>query len=277
MIYERDLRNFLGYVPDGLPVCNTVHVSGLEIPFLFSRVNEDPVLTILFNGAVDRAAKPDGIVFQRSKWIGDWGGSVLSLADPTIVATEGMRLGWGQTPIGGMYFPHAAARIASIVSESIGTELRVYAGSSAGGYQAVAASLHDPGSWAWVNNAQFDWSVYEVTREVDRVVKNLEAGEIEDLRSRYAWRLALPDLQRYLGTLAQVHYEVNGASEFDMKLQYPVFERLEGELSVNIYDDAEAGHNPLPREIWASKLQGFLNEQRHALSSQEQQEEEELM
>lgn len=254
-----ELPAFLGRKDMGLPLQGRlVHGGGAySVPFLFLRRTLDPVLFTFFNGAVDRVIRPDGVVFQRSTWAADMKGSLLYLSDPSILENSGMSLGWGQTPLNEKYFPRLAADISRYLAVLLEIQNRVYVGSSAGGYQAAAASIYDSEAWAWVNNAQFDWTRYESSAAVDRVTKMLGFSSVQELSSEAGWRTSIPKLAEHERIRPRICYHLNLESPVDVHRQLPVFKEISGEVELHTYHDKESGHNPLTRSEWSNKLLDF--------------------
>lgn len=257
-----DFRSFLGGRAPYLPLNGILKVRELRIPFRFLQGVDPDFLLIHYNGAVDRRVKPDGIVFQRSSWAKKFKFSILYLADPSIIPHEGMTLGWGQTPLNGPYFPEIAADIAREADKSVKSSRRVHLGSSAGGFQAAAASLYDPGSIAWVNNAQFDWSLYDIPSAVQKVIHSLNLSSIDELQETASWRKTIPALARHLDRKPRIHYVLNSLSRSDMHTQFPTFEKMMArydDISLEKYEDFESGHNPLAEQEWFERLHKFLS------------------
>lgn len=258
----RDFRSFLGGRSPHLPLNGVLKVRGLRIPFRFLQGMDSDFLLIHYNGAVDRKVKPDGVVFQRSSWAKNFKSSILYLADPAIIPHPNMTLGWGQTPLNGAYFPEVAAEIALEADKTLKSSKRVHLGSSAGGFQAAAASLYDPDSVAWVNNAQFDWSLYDIPSAVQKVIQSLHLSSIDELQQKAPWRKTIPELVHHLGQAPRIHYVLNSLSQSDMSTQFPTFEKLQtlsGGVTLEKYEDAESGHNPLPEKEWFERLHGFMS------------------
>ena len=261
MITVNDLSEipaFLGRSPVGLPFTGLLaQEEEYTVPFYFLRVTQDPVLFVHFNGAVDRNIRPNGVVFQRQSWAHDMRGSLLYLSDPSILNVEGMSLGWGQTPLDMNFFPSFAAEVAKTFSVWLEIDNRVYAGSSAGGYQAAAAAVFDENARAWVNNAQFDWTRYESVTSVNRVVNMLGFSTVEELKRSAALRTSIPALIEREQSAPRISYQLNVESSTDVVRQLPVFQELDGKVELCEYHDSASGHNPLLRHEWCRALVEF--------------------
>ena len=261
-----DLPDFLRGGINRLPLECRVLTRGVSVPLLYSHKTATGRLVVFYNGAVDRKVKPEGILFQRSTWLDDVPASCLFLADPTLPLHEGLALGWGQIDAD-TDFPAIAADISASIARTLRLDQRgpvIHFGSSAGGFQAASAAAKMPGGTALVNNAQFDWTLYEMDSQVDAVVKLLGFSSKQELRATMPWRTSIPEYVKHYDASLNIKYLVNASSSFDVARQVPVFERL-AELpsvtaAIHRYEDMKAGHDPLGRKELMSHLADFLAE-----------------
>lgn len=258
-----DIGSFLGGRTPLTHIEGIVEYGQLRVPIRFYYKTETPILLIHYNGAVDRKAKPSGIVFQRSSWAESFPHPVLFIADPTLLDVDGLSSGWGQTPLSQAYFPEVAAKIAQKVGEAIGAERRIHIGSSAGGFQAASAALLDrPGACAWVNNAQFDWTKSANVKTMEKVVNLLGCDSAADLTKRLPHRASVFELARQTKSKTTIRYVLNSESPIDVARQLPVWKDLSNlpwiTASKVVYQDSDAGHNPLSKERWFEELENFI-------------------
>lgn len=240
---------------------------GVEVPCRLSiRPGADRLL-ILFNGAVDRQRSRSGIVFQRSSWREEFDAHCLWVADPTITHSIQMRIGWGQLN-GVDFLPCTAAPLVKAVAHALGCEparRRLYYGSSAGGFQALATAALDEGAAVMVNNPQTDWLKCPFLRDVELVTRlALRRSSAEQVREEFPWRSDLRALFELCEHAPRVEYHVNFSSKFDVEDHYrPLREWYEADdaraerFVSRSYRDGSRGvsaHAPLPREQTVSAL-----------------------
>lgn len=264
-----ELPFFLEGRAPGLQMNGVVRVSDLHVPFRFVWKVESSRLVVLYNGAVDRSVKPDGVVFQRTSWVPDYPFSVLSLADPTLTLHEGLSLGWGQLRPGDQLFGDFAATIVESFDEILHFSSCgpiIHAGSSAGGFQAMTASICHPGSLAWVNNAQFDWTLYDSPNSVLAAARVAGYDSLGGLRQAAPWRHNIQDFLSCRSGFLEIYYAVNLDSPQDSLVQLPICERLLASSSTNVrgridtYNDIDSAHNPLQRKDWDIRLLALVRE-----------------
>jgi len=164
-------------------------------------------------------------------------------------------LSWGQ--IGTNYWAvpdlaQAVRQISSILGVR-NAEDRLYFGSSAGGFMALAMASSDNGCRVVINNAQFDW-----TRWMAGSVNALRSARFNNalpaaLREQYPERTNALNLLRERRGPRSVDYLYNVASPHDREVdatkmrvflsRNPHFREVVRMIS---YRDPVAGHNPLP-------------------------------
>lgn len=227
------------------------------------------VLTILFNGAVQRAAgKNPHDVFQRRTWVDDIDGPCLFVSDPTLSTRNSLAIGWGQGESGIFAIPamHMAVdRVASALG--FPSQHRLYFGSSAGGFQALQLAIRDRGSRALVNNPQTDWLKYSVSSSV-RALRafTYKGASSEFVRTKFEGRCSISAAAREYDNWPPVRYLVNGASADDVRVHLNAFMRGYSDASgptgratveVEMYHSPALGHNPLPRARTIDELRTF--------------------
>lgn len=227
------------------------------LPFLVvPRTGADGLL-VLNNGAVDQSIAQGRPVFQRSSWSAEIRRHQIYFCDPGTLGDDRLSLAWGQLS-GAHWVTRDAVRAVRALAAGLGATpaaRRVYYGSSAGGFMALAMLADDPGAAAVVNNAQFDWTRWMATglnplREA-RFGNMLPAR----LRARHPLRTNALNLLAKRGHPVRIDYHVNLASEHDREIDRPMldeFVRSHPELTAGVrvlpYEDPEARHNPLPKE-----------------------------
>src|SRR5699024_9146937 len=235
-------------------------------------------LTVLYNGAVSRERSKSGIVFQRASWKDDLPSTVVSFADPTLLLSEGMSIGWGQAD-GKLFAPQQYAIILDVLREAkglSGSNRTLHFGSSAGGFQALATAAFDKGSRVLCNNPQTDFSQYSVPWAANRALKiNGFANREEFLASEnideVAWRIDIPKLYEKLEYVPpHIRILINSASKNDLTVQAASFisgiTEISSESTTNGYEmyfyyHPGLGHNPMPKAVTiheiASQLDSF--------------------
>lgn len=227
------------------------------LPFLLVRKEDADAAVILNNGAVDQGLADRQIIFQRSSWSTQIRHHQIYFYDPATGAPDYLSLAWGQLDAGHWVVPDAVRAVRALAS-SLGCahpRQRIYYGSSAGAFMALAMTALDPGSSALLNNAQFDW-----TKWMPSGVNPLRSSRFgnmlpTELRSTYPLRTNALTLAAAQGVPLNVEYHVNLASKHDRLIDYPMFHEalldhpeLADNVRVRYYYDEAAGHNPLSKE-----------------------------
>lgn len=195
----------------------------VEVPCRLSILPGADRLLVLFNGAVDRARSSSGIVFQRGSWRDDLPAHCLWVADPTLAQSPQLSIGWGQLNATD-FLPFIVKHLVGVTAHVLGnlsSQHRLYFGSSAGGFQALACASLDQGGTALVNNPQTNWLLYPVKRAVDLVVSRvLGRSTTEQVLDGLAWRSDLRCFFELMGHAPRVEYFVNFGSRFDLDDHY---------------------------------------------------------
>lgn len=257
----------LSDIPLDQPTRIDVSASGLVVPMLIVKRPSADHLVIMNNGAIDQSRAEGRPVFQRSTWWSQIQYHQIFVCDPATVGKNAIPLAWGNISET-IWTPPSISQAVLAVSRAMGVEdptHRLYFGSSAGGFMALALLGEDQGSKAIINNAQFDW-----TRWMEGAVDQLRAQRFngltpDQIRNRY--RLTANVLERLADKKADLRcdYHVNTESEFDMVWALPAMNRfiemnpeLSSEIRVFTYSDSSSGHNPLGRAETISALnEGF--------------------
>ncbi|VEI50377.1 alpha/beta hydrolase family protein [Kocuria rosea] len=226
------------------------------LPFLVvPRAGADSLL-VISNGAVDHTVAQGHPVFQRSSWSREIRHHQVYFCDPGTVGIGHLSLAWGQ--VSREYSAvHDAAHAVRVVASGLRVAdpgRRVYYGSSAGGFLALALLSDDEGASAILNNAQFDWTRWMATG-LNPLRQARFANMLPlDLRRRYPLRTNVLNLLVKRDRPVRIDYHVNLASKHDRDIDHPMFEEfvhshpsLTRNVQVLPYDDVEAGHNPLPK------------------------------
>lgn len=227
------------------------------LPFLVvPRTGADKVV-VLNNGAVDHNIAQGRPVFQRSSWWHEIDHHQIFFCDPGTLGADQLSLSWGQLSKE-HWVVYDAARAVKALSAQLGVQepyRRVYYGSSAGGFMALALMAGDAGAAAVINNAQFDW-----TRWMATGLNPLREARFDNmLPSRL--RKVHPVRTNVLNMLAKrrkpvrIIYYVNLASKHDREVDHPMFAafvrshpRLTRGVEIHSYEDPVAGHNPMSKE-----------------------------
>lgn len=244
----------------------------VEVPCrLLTRAGADRLL-VFFNGSVDRARSSSGIVFQRSSWENDFDTHCLWIADPTIARSPEIGIGWGQLNSTD-FLPFTVKQLVDAADSALNDDSplrRLYFGSSAGGFQALACASLDPGSKAVVNNPQTHWPLYPDKRAVALVMSGvLGCSTTEQMCNKFAWRCDLRRLFECAGNAPKVEYYVNFGSRFDvddhfrpLREWYQAQDSLIAERFVSrSYRDGTTGrlaHNPMNREKTVTAINRVL-------------------
>ena len=227
------------------------------LPFLVvPRTGADKLL-VLNNGAVDHQIAQGRPVFQRSSWWREIRHHQIYFCDPGTLGTDQLSLAWGQLSRE-HWVVYDAARAVKALSAQLGVQepdRRIYYGSSAGGFMALALMAGDAGATAVVNNAQFDW-----TRWMATGLNPLREARFDNMLPSHL-RKVHPVRTNVLKMLAKrrkpvrIVYYVNLASKHDREVDRPMFEafvrshpRLTRNVEIRPYEDPVAGHNPMSKE-----------------------------
>lgn len=137
---------------------HTVDVGPLVLPFALQPDRGD-ILTVLFQGAVDRA-KVRLPIFLRWRYQIELGlGPTLALADPTLDLSGAMRLGWYLGTEHDDLVPHLSTVIRR-AADSLGVRHIVLAGSSGGGFAALQVASRLPEAVVVAMSPQTDLRQY---------------------------------------------------------------------------------------------------------------------
>ena len=137
---------------------HTVDVGPLVLPIALQPEQGD-VLTVLFQGAVDRA-KMRLPIFLRWRYQIELGlGPTLALADPTLDLSGAMRLGWYLGTEHDDLTPHLATVIRR-AADALGVRHIVLAGSSGGGFAALQVASFLPEAVVVAMSPQTDLRQY---------------------------------------------------------------------------------------------------------------------
>lgn len=137
---------------------HTLDVGPLVLPMALQPDRGD-ALTVLFQGAVDRA-KMRLPIFLRWRYQLELGlGSTLAVADPTLDLSGSMRLGWYIGTEHDELTPHIATAIRR-TAEALGVRRIVLAGSSGGGFAALQVGALLPESVVLAMSPQTDLRQY---------------------------------------------------------------------------------------------------------------------
>ena len=135
-------------------------VGPLVLPFAVAPGSGD-VLTVIFQGAIDRA-KVRVPIFSRLRYQAELGaGPTVAIADPTLDLSSALRLGWylGTETVD---LPDHLARLVTEIASSLGTAHVVLAGSSGGGFAALQVGARIPGAVVVAASPQTDLRRYSV-------------------------------------------------------------------------------------------------------------------
>lgn len=227
------------------------------IPLLVVPRSGADKLVVLSNGAVDQTVAQGRPVFQRSSWSAEIRHHQIYFCDPGTIGDDRLPLAWGQ--VSQEYSAiHDASRAVRTLAAGLGVGFphrRIYYGSSAGGFMALALLADDPGACAVINNAQFDW-----TRWMPTDLNSLRAARFGNmlplrLRLRYPLRTNVLNMLVKRNHAARIEYHVNRASKHDREIDLPAFvdfvrthPTLTADVRIQAYEDSEAKHNPLPKD-----------------------------
>src|SRR5699024_10469415 len=180
---------------------HTLDVGPLVLPMALQPDRGD-ILTVLFQGAVDRA-KMRLPIFLRWRYQLELGlGPTLAIADPTLDLSGAMRLGWYLGTEHDELTPHLATAIRR-TAESLGVRRVVLVGSSGGGFAALQVGSMLPGALVVAMSPQTE--LREYSRRLVRSAVEPALG-VEDLSEPgvEVSRLSVPERYRGLDALPQV-------------------------------------------------------------------------
>ena len=213
-------------------------------------------LVVLNNGAVDQERAAGAPVFQRSTWSHEIRHHQIYVHDPATGPPDFLSLGWGQmSPEKWAAF--YIGRVVRILAAQLGVtdaRNRMYFGSSAGGFMALALLADDEGALAVINNAQFDWTRWMATGV--NALRHARFGGMlpAEIRAKHPLTANVLNLLVKRGKPLRIDYHVNVASTHDRKEDLPTFNafvakhpQLCADVRVHHYFDRSAAHNPLPR------------------------------
>src|SRR5699024_4137805 len=137
---------------------HTLEAGPLLLPFAIDPLAGD-TLTVLFQGAVDRARIRVPIFLRWRYQLEMQPGPTLAFADPTLDLSTSMRLGWylgtERTDL-----TEIIADTVQRVGETLGVRHIVLAGSSGGGFTALQVGVHLPDSFVFAKSPQPDLRRY---------------------------------------------------------------------------------------------------------------------
>jgi len=157
----RSHRSALKLAPSALtanPAIHTVQAGPLTLPFAIDPRQGD-VLTVLFQGAVDRAKVRVPIFLRWRYQLELDAGPTLAFADPTLDLSTSLRLGW-YLGTESLDLAPVIAEIVKQVAESLGVRQIVLAGSSGGGFAALQVGAHLPDAFVVAMSPQTDLRKY---------------------------------------------------------------------------------------------------------------------
>lgn len=162
----------------GEPRIYSAVLGPLVLPFAVAPGVGD-VLTVLFQGAVDRA-KVRVPIFSRLRYQAELGaGTTVAIADPTLDLSTSLRLGWylgtESVDVAG-----AAARLIQEIAGSTGAKHVVLVGSSGGGFGALQVGARLPGAVVVAASPQTDLRRYSsrlVSAAIEPVFGLLSAAD----------------------------------------------------------------------------------------------------
>lgn len=249
-LHELTSAHFSGDLPRRVDVITEFCV----IPMLVVPREGATASVTLCNGPVDLESSGGQPVFQRVSWWDRISHHQIHVCDPATVGDSAVPVAWGQYSPEYWAIPdmsRAVIAISSVLGCGHGTE-RIYFGSSAGGFMALALAVRDAHSHAVLNNAQFDWNTWH-SSAVERLrTGRLRSMSLDTLRSREPERVdVLAGLARAENP-PTITYLVNDAVAFERETALVQFEtflsenpRLAGSLSCERYHDHTAGSAPL--------------------------------
>lgn len=226
-------------------------------------------LLVTYNGAIQRAKAPDGVVFQRSSWLDEFAANVVQIADPTMYRHASLQIGWGQLDEANWAI-ESYVEILDALRQHFGLgnpEKTLHYGSSAGGFQASATAVFDRGSRVLVNNPQFDWSRY-LPAFINALLRNVfPNAQLEEIKAASPWRVSVLDLFARQDYVPEMDVMVNLASHSDLRDQLlPAVERLseiqavgtKPKVTFSTYHDEKLNHNPLNKNVTISRINAAL-------------------
>lgn len=252
------------------PVQLLIEKDGINFPLriVLSARYSDRLLA-QYNGSLRRKHSKDGIKFQRVNWTGEYHATTINFADPTLTLDETIQLGWGQLD-GSRFAPQEYVEILQVLRDVYGipeADRTVHFGTSAGGYQAMATSIFDRGSFAVTNNPQLDWRKWPTANTVEDLCygDDLNRLDREDWRSKI-WQLAkrekyVPRFRIFvnMGSANDYEYQLKGLINGlrDIEDGYNNF----WDCDIQIYRDRNLGHTPLPWNALIPEVNSALEHQ----------------
>lgn len=233
-----------------------VVVGDITVPLLVVSRTGAQRVAIMCNGAVDQERAGGQPVFQRSTWSLAIEHHQIYVHDPATGAPDYLSLAWGHMSRD-VWATDAIGEVVRAVAGALGCsspEHRVYFGSSAGGFMALALLAGDANARALINNAQFDWTRWMATGV--NALRHARFGGMlpADIRRHYPLTSNVLNLLADRGAPVRVDYHVNLASVQDRKQDLPTFQafvraypKLSANVRVHEYFNAAAGHNPMPK------------------------------
>ncbi|WP_413316659.1 hypothetical protein AA0Z99_08455 [Agrococcus sp. 1P02AA] len=225
-----------------------VHARGrLALQSLLLRRESSPALVVHLHGSIERQ-RYELPRFERLSSLEDLDAHVLLLADPTLALNPNLRIGWYIGSEDDDATQHLAALVRHIAAE-LGVERVIIAGSSAGGFGAMALTPHVPNSLALAFSPQVS-----VRRFGDEWADALRRAAFPD-RSTFESLEDDPALKPRVDLAAlyghvqggRVWYIQNSGDETHVEQQRDPFAQL-GDERVTFIDEFHcAGHNPPTR------------------------------
>lgn len=223
------------------------------IPLLVVKRSQAESTLIMCNGAVDLSISGGDPVFQRSSWWKEIRHHQIFVCDPATTGDDAVSIAWGQYSAAYWIVPDVAriVRILSRILSRNDNSPRLYFGSSAGGFLALAMQTHDPYSRAIVNNTQFDWTTWYPSAVNALLARRLDSRPTTTFNDR----TNVLDMIASKANQPRIDYWVNTALTHDRQVSLPQLERfmvqhpeLTGGIVCHQYHDEKSGHAPLSKE-----------------------------
>lgn len=266
-----DIESYLGKnLVGGRDLRFVVAIDGWRFPVLLNVSKRFPDrLLVLYNGAVDRSRSKTGVVFQRSKWFGEFHASRIHIADPTLLLHRDLTLGWGQLDRDQWGIPLYVKIIESLrlVATLPNSDATLHYGSSAGGHQAIMTSCLDRGSRAFANNPQTDVTAYWPGLQKPMFLKVFDDDERgTSAVAEFPWRFKCADLfrkEKYVPGM-RIATNINSSQDYDLQFlpfiqELPSIQPSSSRLLLEPYWDPKGGHSALDRGPTVKRVNAELS------------------
>lgn len=238
-----------------------VDLEDFTLDFYF-RPSSVPRAYVFSPGWVDRTLHPYPY-FQRIKWFDRLEGVGISLADPTLMLSPDVQVGWfvGTSEVD---YAYGTARYLSGLLGHLGVPATetLFFGSSAGGFASLAFAAHVRGASVLACNPQTHILHFHEARELSRMTRAAFGPKsLIELQELFGYRISIAELWRTKSYIPPGLIMVNSYDSWHLEQHViPLMASLSSAdiskaLDIRIFSDPEAGHDPPSADALIPALQ----------------------